>query len=91
MDLLCEDDTEGEMSIIIKNKQEALSTSTAKIPISALITTFQLAFLDDSDESIFELQALYSFEEKSFPVITLKNLACELKNNYAASEKYRYL
>ena len=89
--MLCEDDTGGEMSITIKNKQEALITSTAKIPPSALIPSFELAFLDDSGENILEIQAHYSFEEKSFPVITLKNLACELKNNYASSEKYRYL
>lgn len=73
------------MSIFIKNKEAPLITSTAKILISALLPTFQLAFLKDTGENIIQLQAHYSFEEKSFPVITLKNLACELKNNYSSS------
>lgn len=91
MCLFCEEDAEGEMTICIKNKQEALITSTAKIQTSALITSFQLDFLDDSGKNIFKVQALFSFEEKSYPVITLKNLACELKNNFNSSEKYRFL
>lgn len=79
------------MTISIKKQQEALIASTAKIQPSDLITSFQLGFLDSLGENIFEIQAGFSFEEKSYPVITLKNLACELKNNYNSSEKYRYL